>query len=36
MTNFGPPSGVMTSALFGKPFSARNPREVEIGMRFQF
>jgi hypothetical protein len=36
MTNFGPPSGVMTSPLFGKPFRARNPRQVEIGMRFQF
>jgi hypothetical protein len=36
MMNFGPPGGVMTSPLFGKPFSARNPREVEIGMSFQF
>jgi hypothetical protein len=36
MTNFGPPSGVLTSPLFGKPFSARNPRQIEIGMRFQF
>ena len=36
MTNFGSPSGVLTSPLFGKPFSARNPRQIEIGMRFQF
>ena len=36
LTNFGQPGGVMSSSLFGKPFSARNPREIEIGMRFQF
>jgi len=36
MTNFGPPSGVMTSPFFGKPFRARDPREIEVGIRFQF
>jgi hypothetical protein len=35
-TNLGTPSGVMTSPFFGKPTSARNAREVEVGMRFQF
>ena len=35
-TNYGSPSGVMTSPFFGKPFSARSAREIEAGMRFQF
>jgi hypothetical protein len=35
-TNYGTPSGVMSSELFGKPYSARNAREVEVGLRFQF
>jgi hypothetical protein len=35
-TNFGTPIGVQTSPLFGQPISAFNPREIEIGLRFQF
>lgn len=35
-TNYGTPSGVMTSPFFGKPYSARNAREIEVGLRFQF
>jgi hypothetical protein len=35
-TNFGNPSGVMTSPNFGKPTSANDPREIEVGMRYQF
>jgi hypothetical protein len=35
-TNYGTPSGVMTSPFFGRPYSARNAREVEVGLRFQF
>jgi hypothetical protein len=35
-TNFGIPNGVMSSPTFGKPFSARNAREIEVGLRFQF
>ncbi len=34
--NFNLPSGVMTSPNFGLPTSAQNPREIEIGLRFQF
>ena len=34
--NPGPPSGVMTSPNFGRITSATNPREIEIGLRFQF
>jgi hypothetical protein len=34
--NYNPPSGVMTSPNFGRSTSAGNPREVEIGLRFQF
>ena len=34
--NRGTPSGVMTSPFFGKSTSASNPREIEVGMRFQF
>jgi hypothetical protein len=36
-TNFGTPSGVMSSPeSFGKPYSARNAREIDVGLRFQF
>ena len=34
--NFSPPSGVMTSPNFGLSTSAREPRLIEIGLRFQF
>ncbi len=34
--HFGVPSGVLTSPNFGKSTSAAQPREVEIGLRFQF
>ncbi len=34
--NFSPPSGVMTSPNFGLSTNARDPRLVEIGIRFQF
>ena len=34
--HYGVPSGVMTSPNFGKSTSATEPREVEIGLRFQF
>src|SRR5262249_23426998 len=34
--NYGAPSGVMTSPNFGKITSAGDPREIEVGMRFQF
>jgi hypothetical protein len=36
MTHPGTPSGVMTSPFFMKSFNATNPREIEVGMRFQF
>jgi hypothetical protein len=32
----GLPSGVMTSPNFGRSTSATQPREIEIGLRFQF
>ena len=35
-TNFGTPSGIMTSPFFGMPTSARDAREIEVGLRFQF
>jgi hypothetical protein len=35
-TNYGVPSGVMTSPNFGMPTSALDPRQIEVGMRFQF
>ncbi len=35
-TNYGTPSGVMTSPFFGKSYSARNAREIQVGLRFQF
>jgi hypothetical protein len=34
--NRGTPSGVLTSPFFGKSTSASNPREIEVGTRFQF
>ncbi len=34
--NPGAPSGVMTSPNFGRVTSAVNPREIELGIRFQF
>jgi len=34
--NPGTPSGVITSSFFGKSTSASNPREIEVGLRFQF
>ena len=36
MTHLGTPSGVRTSPFFGRSFSAREPREIEAGLRFQF
>jgi outer membrane receptor protein involved in Fe transport len=33
---YGPPSGVMTSPNFGRSTSALDPRQIEVGMRFQF
>ena len=35
-TNLRAPSGVMTSRNFGRSTSAYAPREIEVGMRFQF
>jgi hypothetical protein len=35
-TNLGAPSGVLTSPFFGKSTYASNPREIEVGARFQF
>jgi hypothetical protein len=35
-TNYGTPSGVMTSPFFGRPYSSKNAREIEVGLRFQF
>ena len=36
-TNLGTPSGVMSSAdSFGKPYNARNAREIQVGLRYQF
>jgi len=34
--NYGQPSSVMTSPNFGRSTSALDPREIEVGMRFQF
>ena len=34
--HYGQPSGVLSSSNFGKSTSASNPREIEIGFRFQF
>jgi len=35
-TNIGSMSGVMSSPNFGKPTSALDPRQIEVGLRFQF
>ena len=35
-TNLGRPAGVMTSPNFGRSTSALDPRQIEVGMRFQF
>ena len=35
-TNYRTPSGVMTSPNFGRYTSAEDPRQIEVGMRFQF
>jgi hypothetical protein len=35
-TNYGTPSGVMTSPFFGKSFNARPARDIKAGIRFQF
>jgi hypothetical protein len=29
-------SGVMTSPFFGRANGARNPRQIELGLRFNF
>ena len=34
--NYGAPSGVMTSPNFGFSTSGGEPRQIEVGMRFQF
>jgi outer membrane receptor protein involved in Fe transport len=34
--HYGLPSGVMTSPNFGRSTSALDPRDIEIGVRFQF
>jgi hypothetical protein len=34
--NYNPASGIMTSPNFGRYTSAGNPREIEVGLRFQF
>jgi hypothetical protein len=36
IVNRGTPNGVLTSKFFGKSTSASAPREIEVGMRFQF
>jgi len=36
MTHLGRPSGVMTSPFFRQSFNASSPRQIEVGMRFQF
>ncbi len=36
MTHLGTPSGVLTSPFFGRSFNATSPRQIEVGMRFQF
>jgi hypothetical protein len=35
-TNYRPQSGVMSSPNFGKFTSAEDPRQIEVGLRFQF
>jgi hypothetical protein len=34
--HYGQPSGVLSSPNFGRSFSASSPRQIEIGLRFQF
>ena len=34
--NFENVSGALTSRRFGQPTGAEDPREIEVGMRFQF
>jgi hypothetical protein len=34
--HYGTPSGVMTSPNFGRSTSASDPREIEVGFRYQF
>jgi hypothetical protein len=34
--HYGTPSGVLSSPNFGKSTSADSPREIEVGLRFQF
>jgi hypothetical protein len=34
--HYGTPSGVLTSPNFGRSTSATSPREIEVGLRFQF
>jgi hypothetical protein len=34
--HYGTPSGVLTSPNFGRFTSADDPREIEVGVRFQF
>jgi hypothetical protein len=36
IVNHGTPNGVITSKFFGQSTSASNPREIEVGMRYQF
>lgn len=36
IVNRGTPNGVVTSKFFGVSTSASNPREIEVGMRYQF
>jgi hypothetical protein len=35
-TNLGDPSGVVTSPNFGRSTSARDARQIQVGLRFQF
>ncbi len=35
-THLGNPVGIVTSPLFGRSISAFGPREIEVGVRFQF
>ena len=34
--NFGNPVGNLSSALFGRSNSAQDPRQVQLGARFEF
>jgi hypothetical protein len=34
--HYGTPSGVLSSPSFGQSTSADNPRQIEVGLRFQF